>query len=91
MASKSLNQNDPQFSITDVDSIAEYELTPREAEILAFLSHGATNDEIAANCGLASGTVKNRLVSVYKKLGVRNRSEASILALSFDLASMSKR
>jgi DNA-binding CsgD family transcriptional regulator len=90
-ASKSLNQNDPQFSITAVDSIAEYELTPREAEILAFLSHGATNDEIAANCGLASGTVKNRLVSVYKKLGVRNRSEASILALSFDLASMSKR
>ena len=87
----SLNQNDLQFSSTTADSIAAYELTPRETEILEFLSHGATNDEIAANCGLASGTVKNRLVSVYKKLGVRNRSEASILALSIEHANTAAR
>ena len=84
VASKSMNHGDSNFSNSAADSIASYDLTPREAEILAFLSHGATNDEIAANCGLASGTVKNRLVSIYKKLGVRNRSEASILALNLD-------
>jgi DNA-binding CsgD family transcriptional regulator len=72
-AANLLNQNDQQYPNTTAD------LTPRETEILAFLSRGATNDEIAVNCGLASGTVKNRLVSIYKKLGVRNRSEASIL------------
>lgn len=88
VATKSLSQNDPQFSNNTVDSIEAYDLTPRESEILVFLSHGATNDEIAQKCGLASGTVKNRLVSIYKKLGVRNRSEASILALSIDQASM---
>lgn len=90
-AAKLLNQNDQEFPNTTADSIAAYDLTPRETEILAFLSHGATNDEIAVNCGLASGTVKNRLVSIYKKLGVRNRSEASILALGFDHANMTMR
>ncbi|MBT3995760.1 MAG: hypothetical protein HOF01_08180 [Chloroflexi bacterium] len=57
-------------------------LTPRESEILSYLSQGATNDEIAARCGITAGTVKNRLVSIYKKLGVRNRSEASIKTLN---------
>jgi DNA-binding NarL/FixJ family response regulator len=88
---KSLSHSDPQISLAAADSIAPYDLTPRESEILVFLSHGATNDEIAAKCGLASGTVKNRLVSIYKKLGVRNRSEASILALRVDRAAMSRR
>jgi DNA-binding CsgD family transcriptional regulator len=87
-AANPLNQSDPKFLSTAADSIESYDLTPRETEILAFLSHGATNDEIATNCGLVSGTVKNRLVSIYKKLGVRNRSEASILALSIDQPTM---
>jgi DNA-binding CsgD family transcriptional regulator len=80
-AANLLNQNDQQFPNTTADLITAYgyDLTPRETEILAFLFHGATNDEIAVNCGLASGTVKNRLVSICKKLGVRNWSEASIL------------
>ncbi|MBT4142831.1 MAG: hypothetical protein HOE50_06790 [Chloroflexi bacterium] len=45
------------------------------------MSEGATNDEIATRCGITSGSVKNRLVFIYKKLGVRNRSEASIKTL----------
>jgi DNA-binding CsgD family transcriptional regulator/transcriptional regulator with GAF, ATPase, and Fis domain len=90
-AAKLPNQNDQKFPDTIADSITAYDLTPRETEILAFLSYGATNDEIAVNCGLASGTVKNRLVSIYKKLGVRNRSEASILSLGFDHANMPMR
>jgi DNA-binding CsgD family transcriptional regulator len=56
-------------------------LTRRESEILMYLTQGSTNDEIATLCGLAEGTVKNRLVSIYKKLGVRNRSQASLKVL----------
>jgi len=56
-------------------------LTARESEILQHLTQGATNDEIAIRCGLTVGTVKNRLVSIYKKLDVRNRSQASLKAL----------
>ncbi len=59
-------------------------LSDREVQILKLLSHGATNDEIATYCDLASGTVKNKLVSIYKKLGVRNRSQASRAALLLD-------
>jgi len=64
------------------DTANSFGLTPRESEILSYLSKGATNDEIATRCGITSGTVKNRLVSIYKKLGVRNRSEASIKTLN---------
>ena len=64
------------------DTANSFGLTPRESEILSYLSKGATNDEIATHCGITSGTVKNRLVSIYKKLGVRNRSEASIKTLN---------
>jgi DNA-binding CsgD family transcriptional regulator len=60
---------------------SSFGLTRRESEILKYLTQGATNDEIATRCGLAEGTVKNRLVSIYKKLGVRNRSQASLKAL----------
>jgi DNA-binding CsgD family transcriptional regulator len=56
-------------------------LTARESEILQHLTQGATNDEIAVRCGLTVSTVKNRLVSIYKKLDVRNRSQASLKAL----------
>ncbi len=65
-------------------AIETYGLSDRETQILRLLSHGATNDEIAEHFRLASGTVKNRLVSIYKKLGVRNRSEASRAALLLD-------
>jgi len=64
------------------DTVNSFGLTPRESEILSYLSQGSTNDEIATRCGITSGTVKNRLVSIYKKLGVRNRSEASIKTLN---------
>ena len=60
---------------------SSFGLTTRESEILSYLSEGATNDEIATRCGITSGSVKNRLVFIYKKLGVRNRSEASIKTL----------
>ena len=56
-------------------------LTARESEIFQHLTRGATNDEIAIRCGLTVGTVKNRLVSSYNKLDVRNRSQASLKAL----------
>ncbi len=56
-------------------------LTARESEILKHLTRGATNDEIAIRCGLTVGTVKNRLVSIYKKLDVRTRNQASLKAL----------
>lgn len=48
-------------------------LTPAEAEVVALLSRGLSNREIAAALGKSEGTVKNQLSAVYRKLGVNNR------------------
>jgi len=52
------------------------ELTPREDEVLKYLSQGLTNKEISAQTHLAVDTVKTHLRSIYRKLGVMNRSQA---------------
>ena len=52
-------------------------LTPREAEILAHVAAGATNDEIATALWLSRATVARHLANVFAKLNVRNRVEAA--------------
>ena len=56
-------------------------LTSREHEILAFLTVGMTTREISAKLYLSQATVKAHLSSIYRKLGVSNRTEAAIVGL----------
>jgi DNA-binding NarL/FixJ family response regulator len=51
-------------------------LSEREHEVLALISSGATNKEIAARLHLSPHTVKEHTSTIYRKLGVRNRAEA---------------
>ncbi|MEH3054245.1 MAG: response regulator transcription factor [Patulibacter minatonensis] len=52
-------------------------LSQRERDVLALLVTGATNREIAAELYLGPDTVKKHASSLYRKLGVRNRTEAT--------------
>ncbi len=52
-------------------------LSPREKQIAGMVVLGFTNGEIAAKLHLAETTVKSHLTSIFRKLGVRSRSEAS--------------
>lgn len=52
-------------------------LSRRERDVLALLATGATNREIAAELYLGPDTVKKHASSLYRKLGVRNRTEAT--------------
>jgi DNA-binding CsgD family transcriptional regulator len=52
-------------------------LTPRELEVLKALSDGLTNKAIARRFDISLHTVKFHLESVFRKLGVRTRSEAT--------------
>jgi DNA-binding CsgD family transcriptional regulator len=56
-------------------------LTDRENEILALVSEGATNAEIAERLWITPGTVRKHLEHVYDKLGVRNRTAAAARVL----------
>jgi LuxR family transcriptional regulator, maltose regulon positive regulatory protein len=52
-------------------------LTDREAEILSLLTRGHTNLEIAAKLVVSVHTVERHLQNSYRKIGVRNRADAS--------------
>ena len=59
----------------------EYErLTPRENEVLTYLSKGFTIKEIASLMGIKWFTVNDHIKSIYKKLNVSSRAEAAVLA-----------
>jgi DNA-binding NarL/FixJ family response regulator len=54
----------------------EERLTPREQQVLAQLTSGARDREIADRLVIAERTVKNHVQSILRKLGARNRTEA---------------
>jgi DNA-binding NarL/FixJ family response regulator len=55
-------------------------LTPREREVLTALAGGSTNKEIAITLSIMPGTVKTHVERLIGKLGVRDRTQAAILA-----------
>jgi len=55
------------------------ELTRREAEILAEVTRGLTNKEIARALTLSEKTVKHHMTNIMQKLQVRNRVEAAMI------------
>ena len=56
-------------------------LTDRELQVLASLIQGKSNREIGRRLHIAESTVKNRLNSIFGKLGVSNRTEAAIVGV----------
>ncbi len=55
------------------------QLTPRELEIALQVADGATNKEVAARLFLSPKTVELHLSRVYRKLGIRSRTELARL------------
>lgn len=60
-------------------------LSQREVHVLHLLSHGKTNREIAVEISTTEQTVKAAVHSIFKKLGVSNRTKAVITAKSLGL------
>jgi two-component system response regulator DevR len=55
-------------------------LSASQVAILRLISRGHSNREIAAEVHLSENTVKTHVQEIFRKLGVRNRVEAAILA-----------
>jgi DNA-binding NarL/FixJ family response regulator len=64
-----------------LERIPDHErLTPRETEVLTYLSKGFTIKEIASLMGIKWFTVNDHIKSIYRKLNVSSRAEAAVLA-----------
>ena len=58
------------------NSLSDYNLTQREAEIAELICKGYRNDQLSREFGISMGTVKNYISSLYSKLEVSRRQEA---------------
>lgn len=65
-----------------VSAIGTPLLTKREEQIVRMAAEGMPNSEIRTTLGLSAHTVKNHLSRIYEKLGVSNRVELVLYALS---------
>ncbi len=66
------------------DSLIE-PLSDRELDVLALMAEGLTNQEIADRLFISVNTVKTHAKSLYGKLSVRNRAEATLRARELNL------
>lgn len=60
-------------------------LTPRERMVMRLLCDGLSNAQIGWRLGVAEKTARNHVSNLYRKIGVRSRAEAIVLAYRNDL------
>ena len=70
----------PQGSI--INAKGEALLTPREEQVVSLVAEGIGNREVAQRLGVKENTVKKALLRIYDKLGVANRVELVLYALT---------
>lgn len=61
-------------------------LTPRELDVLRRTATGQTNAAVAADLGVTVHAVKFHLASIFRKLNVHNRTEATAIYFGFGTA-----
>lgn len=61
---------------------SEITLSPREMEVASYLAQGLSNKEIARRLGLQEVTIKVYATAIFRKLGVRNRTQAAARLLA---------
>jgi DNA-binding NarL/FixJ family response regulator len=60
-------------------------LTKREVDVLRLLAKGGSNRDIAVQLDISERTVKNHILSIFKKINVTDRTQAAIFAIKNDL------
>lgn len=63
----------------------EIKLTKREKDVLTLLVKGNSNKDMADTLFISEKTVKNHLTSIFRKLNVKDRTQAAVYALRNDI------
>lgn len=64
------------------------ELSDREIEVLQLVAQGMSNLEISATLGITESTVKSNMNRILSKVGAKDRTQATIIALKRGIASL---
>lgn len=56
----------------------QYDITPKEYQIITLVADGLSNKEIAGKIYLSEGTVRNYLSSILEKLNLRDRTQVAV-------------
>ena len=64
-----------------INALASLKLTPREAEVLFWISQGKSNHDIGVILGAKTGTICKHVEHIFGKLNVENRTAAAMVAL----------
>jgi len=64
------------------------ELTDRELEVLRLVAQGMSNLQISATLSIAESTVKSNINHILSKLGAKDRTQATIIALKRGIANL---
>jgi DNA-binding CsgD family transcriptional regulator len=64
-----------------LEALSSLALTPREAEVLFWISQGKSNHDIAVILGAKTGTICKHVEHIFGKLNVENRTAAAVVAL----------
>ncbi len=60
-------------------------LTPQQHKVLSMLSDGLLNKQIAYELDVSEATIKAHMTAIFRKLGVKNRTQAVILLQQMDI------
>ena len=82
-------ESDQKPGVQDISTISSirdkaetyHPLSRREMEVLTYIAHGNSNKEIGATLGISEQTVKNHITTIFNKLGVNDRTQATLYAL----------
>lgn len=70
---------------TDHTFLGAVRLTGRQKHVLGMLAQGKSNAQIGRALNLTVGTVKIHVTAIFKTLGVKNRTQAAIVAAQLGL------
>ncbi len=70
------------------DSDKSKDMTKREKQILISIAQGKSNKDIADSFDISERTVKNHITSLFKKIGVTDRTQAAVFAIRNNFISL---
>ena len=78
----------PNVAAKLVQRMNNPELSDRELQVLRLVAQGMSNLEISAALNITESTVKSNINRILSKLGVKDRTQATIIALKRGIASL---